>query len=51
MASDLLTSGATLSQILHAGGWKSAAFLSYLRNRDVDEREALDFNMSLSDHE
>ena len=51
MASDLLTSGQTISVILRAGGWKSAAFLKYLRLRDVDEREALDFTMDLSDQE
>ncbi len=51
MASDLLTSGQIISVILRAGGWKSAAFLNYLRLRDVDEREALDFTMDLSDQE
>jgi hypothetical protein len=51
MASDLLTSGQTISVILQQGGWKSGAFLKYLRLRDVDEREALDFTMDLSDQE
>ena len=51
MATDLLLSGSTISQILRAGGWRSAAFLKYLRLKDVDEREALDFTLDLSDAE
>jgi hypothetical protein len=51
MATDLLLSGSTISQILKAGGWRSAAFLKYLRLRDVDHREALDFSLALSDPE
>ena len=48
-AQDMLASGATLAQILTAGGWRSSAFLSYLRRRDVDERNSLETVMNQSD--
>ena len=51
MASDMLASGSSLSAILRAGGWRSAAFLRYLRSQDLDEREALDFTLASSDPE
>ena len=51
MASDMLASGSSLSAILRAGGWRSAAFLRYLRSQDLDEREALDFTLANSDPE
>jgi integrase len=51
MASDMLASGSSLSAILRAGGWRSAAFLRYLRSQDLDEREALDFTLAISDPE
>ena len=48
-AQDMLSSGSTLAQILVAGGWKSAAFLSYLRTRDIDERMSLEAIVAGSD--
>ena len=48
-AQDMLASGATLAQILTAGGWRSAAFLSYLRRRDIDERNSLECVINHSD--
>ena len=42
MASDLLNSGGSLSQILYAGGWRSGAFLRYVARRDVDARASLE---------
>ena len=51
MARDMLASGATLSQLLRAGGWKSSAFLRYLCRRDVDAREATEFALADSDSE
>ena len=46
MARDLLDSGATLSTILRAGGWRSSAFLRYLCRKDVDSREATEFALA-----
>ena len=48
-ASDLLASGGTLAQVLHAGNWRSAAFLRYLRTRDVDTRAAFEAAAADSD--
>ena len=48
-ASDLLASGGTLAQVLHAGNWRSAAFLRYLRTRDVDVRAAFEVAAADSD--
>ena len=49
MAQDLFDGGATLSQLLRAGGWKSSAFLRYLLRRDVDFKEASEFILEHSD--
>jgi hypothetical protein len=34
--------GATLAQILRAGQWKSAAFLGYLNQADIEKAHAQD---------
>ena len=49
MASDLVASGSSLSYILHAGGWRSSAFMKYVSASGLDEREAIDFAMAESD--
>ena len=49
MASDLLNSGGSLSQILYAGGWRSGAFLRYLARRDVDARASLEATAAASE--
>ena len=50
-ASDLLRRGGTVAHILLAGGWRSASFLKYLRNKDLDARAALEAAYKLSDSE
>ena len=50
-ASDMLRKGAPLSAILAGGGWRSAAFLKYLAQAEVDERVALEQAFALSDSE
>ena len=42
MAQDILDHGGSLADILHAGGWRSAAFLLYLQRAQVDEAAVLD---------
>ena len=49
MATDMLKSGSSLSAIMRAGGWRSAAFLRYLSSQCLDERESLDFTLVNSD--
>ncbi len=39
---DLMEGGATLAQILRAGQWKSAAFLGYLNQADIEKAHAQD---------
>ena len=51
MASDLVASGSSLSFILHAGGWRSSAFMKYVSASGLDEREAVDFAIAESDSE
>ena len=48
-ASEMLRSGSTVAQILVAGGWRSAAFIRYLRTRDIDARAALEVAYAASD--
>jgi len=50
-ASDMLRDGAPLSAILAGGGWRSAAFLRYLSQAEIDERVALEQAFALSDSE
>jgi len=49
MATDLVASGSPLSFILHAGGWRSSAFMRYITASGLDEREAVDFTIAESD--
>ena len=51
MAGDLLRSGATLAQVLAAGGWKSGSFFRYLRRRDVDARVDAELHLPSDDSE
>ena len=50
-ARDMQARGATLSEILRAGDWRSAAFLSYLDRAQLEEDAVLEAHMcySLSD--
>ena len=48
-ASEMLRSGSAVAQILVAGGWRSAAFIRYLRTRDIDARAALEVAYAASD--
>ena len=45
----MLRRGSTVAHILVSGGWRSAAFLRYLRNRDIDARAALEVAQAASD--
>jgi hypothetical protein len=38
MANDMLRSGRPLAQVLVAGGWKSSAFLAYVKRRHLSSR-------------
>ena len=49
MATDLVASCSPLSFILHAGGWRSSAFMRYITASGLDEREAVDFTIAESD--
>ena len=51
MAGDLLRSGATLAQVLAAGGWRSGSFLRYLRRRGVDARADVELHLPSDDSE
>ena len=48
-ATDLVSSGASLAQVLSSGAWKSAAFLKYISAQAVSRRQALDFSFIDSD--
>jgi hypothetical protein len=48
-ASDLVASGASLSDVLAAGGWRSAAFLRYIAAQAASTRQCLDFSLVNSD--
>jgi len=48
-AQDMLRSGCTISQIIRAGGWRSAAFVQYLNRRDLDDRAHLNLICQDSD--
>ena len=52
-ATDLVASGSSLTQVLFAGAWRSAAFLRYISTEAIGKRQALDlsFNESDSEHE
>jgi hypothetical protein len=50
-AQELLRSGSTISQIVRAGGWRSAAFVQYLHRRDLDDRDCLNLVCQDSDGE
>ena len=52
-ASDLVASGSSLAQVLEAGGWRSAAFISYLSAHASAEGTGLEFAFldSDSDHD
>ena len=50
-AQHMLMSGCPISQIIHAGGWKSGAFLQYLSRQDVDDRAHLNLIQRFSDSE
>jgi len=47
----MLEAGSTLAQILHAGQWKSAAFLKYLDEERLDESVALQIATVSDDEE
>jgi hypothetical protein len=51
MAQDLISKGASISYILFAGGWRSAAFLRYMNRKDLDARALLEVSMQNSDSE
>lgn len=50
-AHHMLDKGATIAQILRAGGWRSAAFLRYLCRKDVDNAAHLQIIHDESDSE
>lgn len=45
----LLESGQSLGFVLHAGGWRSAAFLKYISREKLDTKAAFEVAASLSD--
>ena len=49
MAQDLIAKGASISYVLFAGGWRSAAFLRYINRRDLDARALVEVSMQNSD--
>ena len=51
MATDMLSRGDPLAEILLAGGWKSGAFLRYLTRKDLDARVALEHTLAQSGDE
>ena len=50
-AQDLLEGGSSLTLILKAGEWKSAAFLRYLQVEELEARAVLEAHMNLSEAE
>ena len=50
-AQDMLSNGATLTMILRAGEWRSAAFMSYLNMADLGERAVLEAHYAMSEAE
>ena len=48
-AEDLVTSGSPIGHVLHAGGWRSSAFLKYISRESLDARASLDTTLALSD--
>ena len=51
MATDLLASGHDWGAVMLAGGWRSTAFLDYLRSRELSAQAAGDNSFSFSDSE
>ena len=41
-ATDIIRSGGTVAFLLHAGGWRSSAFLRYLVRQDLEDRAYLE---------
>ena len=50
-AQDLADAGAHLTEILHAGQWRSAAFFRYLDAEEVDSRAVLEAHFNMSEDE
>ena len=51
MAQDILDAGGSIAVLMRAGGWKSNAFLSYLRDSQPQERAVSELVFNLSDSE
>ena len=51
MATDMLRYGSSMAQILVAGGWRSNAFIRYLLQQDLDEKEAANICIDQSESE
>ena len=51
MAQDLVDSGCSLATLLHAGGWRSAAFLKYLRDSQLQEAAVAQVVIQVSESE
>ena len=52
-ASDILRKGGTVAYLMHSGGWKTAAFMTYLQRGDLEDRRTLELardSDSDSDH-
>ena len=50
-AEDLFVSGVPAAVILRMGGWRSRAFLDYLRKEEVEARAVLDVALCESESE
>ena len=50
-AEDRVADGEELGHVLHAGGWRSAAFLRYISRENLDTQLAFEAVVSLSDEE
>ena len=48
---DMLERGATLSQILAAGQWRSSAFIRYLKEAELEQGVALEVAIHSDDEE
>ena len=51
MARDIIDAGGSLATLLRAGDWKSASYIKYLREGQVEERAAADLLIEHSDSE
>ena len=51
MASDIIDAGGSLAVLLKAGDWRSAAFLQYLRDHQIEETAASQLLIAHSDSE